>query len=142
MQAAAALVLAAATLAVLVVQAQRRSTEEALDRSLSVAVAFRDAPGTAAAMRSADPSAVLQPSAERMRKDADVGYVVAFDPKGIRWSHPDPSRIGGHVTGAFAPALTGEPFQETFDSALGRAVDTTVAVFDEQRTSRSVRLRT
>ncbi|WP_371930628.1 hypothetical protein [Streptomyces poriferorum] len=76
------------------------------------------------------PTRVLQPSSEKMRKDAHVGYVVAFDPKGIRWSHSDPSRIGGHVTGGFGPALTGKPFQETFDSALGRAVDTTVAVFD------------
>lgn len=83
-------------------------------------------------MRSGNPSAVLQPSSESMRKNADVGYVVTFRPDGIRWSHPDPSRIGGHVTGGFAPALSGKPFQETFDSALGRAVDTTVAVRDDK----------
>ncbi|MEU3053706.1 SpoIIE family protein phosphatase [Streptomyces fimicarius] len=130
LQLATAIVLVAATVLVLVLQARHRGTEAALDRSLAVAVSFRDAPGTVAAMRSADPSAVLQPSSERMRRDADVGYVVAFRPDGIRWSHPDPSRIGGHVTGEFAPALSGEPFQETFDSALGRAVDTTVAVRD------------
>ncbi|WP_435190564.1 SpoIIE family protein phosphatase [Streptomyces sp. bgisy126] len=127
------LVLVAATVTLLVLQARRHAIDSALEKSLSVAVTFRDAPGTVAAMRSADPSAVLQPSAERMRRDADVGYVVAFDSDGIRWSHPDPGRIGGHVTGEFGPALSGEPFQEEFDSALGRAVDTTVAVFDERR---------
>ncbi|MFI1226332.1 MULTISPECIES: SpoIIE family protein phosphatase [unclassified Streptomyces] len=131
-QVAVAVVLVAATVLVLVLQSRQRGTEEALDRSLAVAVAFGDAPGTAAAMQSDNPSALLQPSSESMRENADVGYVVAFRPDGIRWSHPDPSRIGGHVTGDFAPALTGGPFQETFDSALGRAVDTTVAVRDDQ----------
>ncbi|WSY80534.1 SpoIIE family protein phosphatase [Streptomyces sp. NBC_00876] len=132
LQVVVAIVLVAATLLVLVVQSQQHAAQEARDRSLAVAVAFRDAPGTATAMQSEHPTLVLQPSSEKMRKDADVGYVVAFDPKGIRWSHPDPSRIGGHVTGDFEPALTGKPFQETFDSALGRAVDTTVAVFDDK----------
>lgn len=132
LQVVVAVVLVAAILLVLVVQSRQRATDEARDKSLAVAVAFRDAPGTAAAMRSAHPTRVLQPSSERMRKDAHVGYVVAFDPNGIRWSHPDPNRIGGHVTGSFGPALTGKPFQETFDSALGRAVDTTVAVFDDK----------
>ncbi|MFI8813230.1 MULTISPECIES: SpoIIE family protein phosphatase [unclassified Streptomyces] len=132
LQVVVAVVLVAAILLVLVVQSRQRATDEARDKSLAVAVAFRDAPGTAAAMRSAHPTRVLQPSSEKMRKDAHVGYVVAFDPNGIRWSHPDPNRIGGHVTGSFGPALTGKPFQETFDSALGRAVDTTVAVFDDK----------
>ncbi|QKW10290.1 SpoIIE family protein phosphatase [Streptomyces sp. NA04227] len=133
LQVVVALVLIAATVLLLVVQSRHQAVDEARDRSLGVATAFRDAPGTVDAMRSEDPSRVLQPSSEKIRKDARVGYVVTFDPKGIRWSHPDPSRIGGHVTGSFEPALSGKPFQETFDSALGRAVDTTVAVFDEER---------
>lgn len=111
--------------------AHRRATHEAYDRSLAVSETFANAPGTWAAMKSRDPSAVLQPRAEATRRKAHVTYVVAFDPDGIRWSHPDPSLIGGHVSGAFAPARSGKPFQETFDSTLfGRAVDTTVAVFD------------
>ncbi|MFK0097973.1 SpoIIE family protein phosphatase [Streptomyces sp. NPDC091040] len=130
LQLATAIVLVGASVLVLVLQARHRGNQEARDRSLAVAVSFRDAPGTIAAMRSPDPSAVLQPASERMRRNAHVGYVVAFRPDGIRWSHPDPSRIGGHVTGNFAPALSGKPFQETFESALGRAVDTTVAVRD------------
>ncbi|ROR46413.1 SpoIIE family protein phosphatase [Kitasatospora cineracea] len=124
-------VLVAAALAALVVQARQRTTQEAYDRSMSVAESFAHAPGTLAAMESADPSAVLQPAAEQTRTRADVAYIVAFAPDGTRWSHPDPTLIGGHVSGNFAPALAGEPFQETFDSTLfGRAVDTTVPVFD------------
>ncbi|MFB7937984.1 hypothetical protein [Streptomyces sp. NPDC056049] len=65
MQLLVVLVLVAATVALLVPQARRQAVDHALEKSLSVAVTFRDAPGTVAAMRSADPSALLQPSAER-----------------------------------------------------------------------------
>ncbi|OKJ61653.1 hypothetical protein AMK29_24035 [Streptomyces sp. CB02261] len=123
--------LVAVTAAAFVFEARQRATKDAYGRSLAVAETFANAPGTKAAMRSADPTALLQPSAEAVRRTADVTYVVAFDPQGIRWSHPDPSLIGGHVSGAFSPAFSGEPFQETFESTrFGRAVDTTVAVFD------------
>ncbi|MFF0276915.1 SpoIIE family protein phosphatase [Streptomyces sp. NPDC004330] len=116
-------------------QARHDATRDAYDRSLSVAETFAHAPGTRAAMQSRNPSALLQPSAEETRRTAGVTYVVAFDPDGIRWSHPDPDLIGGHVSGEFAPALGGEPFQETFVSTFfGRSVDTTVAVLDDTGT--------
>ncbi|MDP5316941.1 SpoIIE family protein phosphatase/ATP-binding protein [Streptomyces poriferorum] len=119
--------------AAFVFEAHRWAVREAYDRSLAVSETFAHAPGTRAAMESRDPSAILQPSAEATRRTANVTYVVAFDPNGIRWSHPDASLIGGHVSGGFAPAFSGEPFQETFDSTLfGQAVDTTVAVFGER----------
>ncbi|MFI0939930.1 SpoIIE family protein phosphatase [Streptomyces sp. NPDC021020] len=126
-------VLAVLVAAAFLYTAHERAKREAYDRSLAVSETFANAPGTRAAMRSRDPSALLQPSAEAARKQAHVTYIVAFDPHGIRWSHPDPSLIGGHVSGRFAPALSGKPFQETFDSTrFGEAVDTTVAVFDER----------
>ncbi|WP_299539059.1 SpoIIE family protein phosphatase [uncultured Streptomyces sp.] len=126
-------VLAGTIAATFVFEAHRQAVREAYDRSLAVSETFAHAPGTRAAMESSDPSAVLQPSAEATRRTANVAYVVAFDPHGIRWSHPDASLIGGHVSGAFAPAFSGEPFQETFESTLfGRAVDTTVAVFGQR----------
>ncbi|WP_328471539.1 SpoIIE family protein phosphatase [Streptomyces sp. NBC_00448] len=126
--------LAALTAAAFVYDTHKRATQEAYNRSLAVSETFANAPGTLAAMESRDPSAILQPHAEASRKKAHVTYIVAFNPEGIRWSHPDPSLIGGHVSGNFVPARSGRPFQETFDSAkFGPAVDTTVAVFDPRR---------
>ncbi|WP_405695029.1 hypothetical protein [Streptomyces sp. NBC_01185] len=126
-------VLAGTIAATFVFEAHRQAVQEAYDRSLAVSETFANAPGTREAMESRAPSRVLQPRAEATRRAAHVAYVVAFDPNGIRWSHSDASLIGGHVSGAFAPAFSGEPFQETFDSTLfGRAVDTTVAVFGER----------
>ncbi|MGW0719198.1 SpoIIE family protein phosphatase [Streptomyces sp. NPDC002778] len=118
----------------LVIQDRNRAIREAGDRSLVAAEAFANAPGTAEAMTSDDPTAALQPHAEAVRKQTGVDYVVALSPYGFRWTHPDPDQIGKHVSTSYDQALGGEPHQTTFDSSLGKAVDSTVAVFDERGT--------
>ncbi|MFI0964898.1 SpoIIE family protein phosphatase [Streptomyces sp. NPDC021080] len=128
------LLLIATAVVVLVIQDRNRAIREAGDRSLSVAETFANAPGTVAAMKSKHPTALLQPHAEVVRKKTGVDYVVALSPYGFRWTHPDPSQIGKHVTTSFSDALGGQPHQTTFDSSLGKAVDSTVAVFDAKGT--------
>ncbi|MFB7709270.1 SpoIIE family protein phosphatase [Streptomyces sp. NPDC056105] len=122
------LVVAAGT--ALVLQARDSAMKEASHRSVATAEAFAHSPGTLAAMKSADPGAVLQPAAEATRKATGVDYVVTFSPKGIRWSHPDPHLIGKHVIGSFAPALAGRTVTSTFKTSVGPAVNTTVPVMD------------
>ncbi|MFI8288565.1 SpoIIE family protein phosphatase [Streptomyces sp. NPDC085614] len=126
------LLLIATALVVLVFQDRNRAIQEAGDRSLVAAESFANAPGTAEAMESDDPTAALQPHAEVVRKKTGVDYVVALSPYGFRWTHPDPDQIGKHVSTSYGQALEGEPHQTTFDSSLGKAVDSTVAVFDEK----------
>ncbi|MGW7267097.1 SpoIIE family protein phosphatase [Streptomyces sp. NPDC054842] len=135
LQLAVVLLLIATAVVVLVVQDRNRALQEAGDRSLVAAEAFANAPGTASAMKSRDPTAALQPHAEAVRKKTGVDYVVALSPYGFRWTHPDPDQIGKHVSTSYDQALEGEPHQTTFDSSLGKAVDSTVAVFDEQGTA-------
>ncbi|MET7440319.1 SpoIIE family protein phosphatase [Streptomyces sp. NPDC004082] len=129
------LLLIATAVVVLVLQDRNRAIQEAGDRSLVAAESFANAPGTASAMKSRDPTAALQPHAEAVRKKTGVDYVVALSPYGFRWTHPDPKQIGKHVSTSYGEALEGEPHQTTFDSSLGKAVDSTVAVFDEQGTA-------
>ncbi|MBK3631782.1 SpoIIE family protein phosphatase [Streptomyces asoensis] len=129
------LLLIATAVVVLVIQDRNRAIQEARDRSLVAAESFANAPGTAAAMKSDDPTALLQPRAEAVRKKTGVDYVVALSPYGFRWTHPDPDQIGKHVSTSYGAALEGEPHQTTFDSSLGKAVDSTVAVFDEKGTA-------
>ncbi|MFE2231038.1 SpoIIE family protein phosphatase [Streptomyces sp. JL2001] len=126
------LLLIATAVLVLVIQDRNRAIHEAGDRSLVAAESFANAPGTAEAMESDDPTAALQPHAEVVRKKTGVDYVVALSPYGFRWTHPDPDQIGKHVSTSYGQALEGEPHQTTFDSSLGKAVDSTVAVFDEK----------
>ncbi|MFF3934759.1 SpoIIE family protein phosphatase [Streptomyces phaeofaciens] len=126
------LLLIATAVVVLVLQDSSRAIQEAGDRSLVAAESFANAPGTAEAMQSDDPTAALQPHAEAVRKKTGVDYVVALSPYGFRWTHPDPDQIGKHVSTSYGQALEGEPHQTTFDSSLGKAVDSTVAVFDDK----------
>nr|WP_258052583.1 SpoIIE family protein phosphatase [Streptomyces sp. Ru73] len=131
LQLAVVLVLVLAAVAALVLQARASSLREARGRSLAAAEAFAHAPGTLSAMRSADPSALLQPRAEEVRKTSGVTYVIAFSPDGVRWTHPDPKLIGKRVTGSYADALAGHVHQTTYRTpGVGRAVDTMVPVVD------------
>ncbi|MGV9455330.1 SpoIIE family protein phosphatase [Streptomyces sp. NPDC003635] len=135
LQLAVVLLLIATAVVALVIQDRNRAIQEAADRSLVAAESFANAPGTAEAMQSDDPTAALQPHAEAVREKTDVDYVVALSPYGFRWTHPDPEQIGKHVSTTYDQALEGEPHQTTFDSSLGKAVDSTVAVFDEKGTA-------
>ncbi|MFI7104516.1 SpoIIE family protein phosphatase [Streptomyces sp. NPDC050161] len=103
------LVVVLVTVAALALVLQSRSdiSREAQQRARSVATAFAHAPGTVQALDGPDPTAVLQPRAERVRKDADVDFVVVFTPQGIRYTHPDPRLIGERVIGGYKRALHG-----------------------------------
>ncbi|MGW0734898.1 SpoIIE family protein phosphatase [Streptomyces sp. NPDC002851] len=128
------ILLVLAAVAALVLQERRDSLQEAYDRSLVGAQTFAHAPGTLAAMRSDDPTALLQPRAEEARKAAKVDYVIAFNTNGIRWTHPDPNLIGKHVVGSYSEALAGKTHLETYNTpGVGRAVDAMVPVFDADR---------
>ncbi|MGW5692091.1 SpoIIE family protein phosphatase [Streptomyces asiaticus] len=124
------LVLIAVGVAALFLQARDAAMRDARHRSLAAAQTFASAPGTVAAAKSTDPSAVLQPRAEEARKKSGVDYIVAFSPSGVRWTSPRPQMIGSHVTGSYAEALRGRPDTSTFDSPIGRVVDTTVPITD------------
>jgi serine phosphatase RsbU (regulator of sigma subunit)/PAS domain-containing protein/anti-sigma regulatory factor (Ser/Thr protein kinase) len=121
---------AAAAGGALVLQARHSRTQEARQLSKGVAQTFAQAPGTVDAMKSADPTAALQPRAEDTRKLTGVDFVVAIDPRGFRWTHPDPRLIGEHVFALRKEAAAGRPFTQDFEGSLGLAVETTVPVFD------------
>ncbi|HEY3021825.1 MAG TPA: sensor histidine kinase, partial [Solirubrobacteraceae bacterium] len=75
-----------------------------------------------------DPSAGLQPYAERVRVETKVDFITIMSPAGIRYTHPDPARIGGRFVGDIAPAQRGRPFTETYTGTLGPSVRAVVPV--------------
>ncbi|MFF7163771.1 SpoIIE family protein phosphatase [Streptomyces sp. NPDC008086] len=121
---------AAAAGVALVVQARNSTMENARHLTFGVAEGFAQAPGTVAAMQSRNPSALLQPRAEEARKKAGVDYVVAFDPQGYRWTHPDPKLIGKHIFALREGRTVDRPFTQTFEGSLGLSVDSTIPVYD------------
>jgi two-component system CitB family sensor kinase len=119
--------------AVAVRAADDRAIEQQRARALSLAEALSVSGEVRAALRRDDPSQVLQPLAERVRRTSDLGFVVFMSPDGVRYSHPDPARIGGRFIGTIAPAQAGRPFTETATGTLGPSERAVVPIFDGTR---------
>ncbi|WP_042802417.1 sensor histidine kinase [Streptomyces sp. C] len=105
----------------------RDQAEDAARRQAgAVARAVAYSPSVREAVRAgppgADPSAELQPYAERVRTDSGVDFVTIMAPDGRRWTHPDPRRIGERFLGNTAPALRGATFSETYTGTLGPSI--------------------
>lgn len=128
LQLAVVMLLVAAALVALVVQAQRDVMADARHRTLSVAQTFANSPGIVAALNSANPTAVLQPPAEAAQKAAGVDAVIVYGLNGITLAHSDPRQIGKRVIGPYAAAATGKPFTSKFKGSLGLSVISAVPV--------------
>ncbi|MFF4487977.1 SpoIIE family protein phosphatase [Streptomyces sp. NPDC001544] len=111
-----------------VLQVRHDSDIEAENRSLAVAETFANAPGTVAALRGKDPTAVLQPRAEAARKAGRVDFIVVMNKDGIRYTHPRPDRIGKKFVGTIAPALAGHTVVEHVNGTIGPLVQVVVPV--------------
>ncbi|MFI2205961.1 SpoIIE family protein phosphatase [Streptomyces sp. NPDC020192] len=114
----------------LVVQSERDTTSEARRRSVAVAQTFAHSPGILQALRTPAPSKVLQPLTEAARRAAGVDFIVVMDTKGIRFTHPIPSKIGHRFVGTIGPSLAGKVYTETVHGPLGHEEQATVPVDD------------
>lgn len=110
-------------------QARETATRQARAVALSVA----GSPSVREAIRTPDPSAVLQPYAERVRRDTGIAFVTIMDPHRVRWTHPDTDRIGETFLGHTARALRGETFSETYTGTLGPSIRVVTPVRDGGR---------
>ncbi|GHI02348.1 histidine kinase [Streptomyces cellostaticus] len=114
----------------LVLQSERDTTTEAKRRSIAVAQTFAHSPGIVQALRTPEPSKVLQPLTEAGRKAAGVDFIVVMDTKGIRYTHPIPSKIGHRFVGRIGPSLAGKVYTESVHGPLGHEVQATVPIYD------------
>ncbi|MCH5671208.1 SpoIIE family protein phosphatase/ATP-binding protein [Streptomyces gilvus] len=122
------LLLVVAAVVSLYLQVRHDSTQEARKRSVAVAEAFANAPGTREALSAPNPTAVLQPRAEAARKATGVDFIVVMNTDGIRYTHPKPNRIGKKFVGTIAPALAGKTVIEEVNGTIGRLVQAVVPV--------------
>lgn len=111
--------------------AQARETAARQVRAAALSVA--DSPSVREAIRTPDPSAVLQPYAEQVRRDTGIAFVTIMDPHRVRWTHPDADRIGETFLGHTARALRGETFSETYTGTLGPSIRVVTPVRDGGR---------
>ncbi|MFF0272776.1 ATP-binding protein [Streptomyces sp. NPDC004330] len=110
-----------------------QAEETARRQSAATAAAVADSPSVVAAARSAEPTAVLQPYAEALRRHAGVAFVVIMAPDGTRWTHPEPEQIGRTYLGHIEEAAAGRTYSETHLGVLGPSVRTVAPVFDGGR---------
>ncbi|WP_211319395.1 sensor histidine kinase [Quadrisphaera granulorum] len=111
----------------------RRDEQAAAQRVLGVAESLAlsptvqelaVAPGTVQSR-----SAVLQPFVEAVRSETRLSFITVMAPDGTRWTHPDAAQIGRTFLGSREPALSGQPFTETYAGTLGPSVRAVVPVF-------------
>ncbi|MEU9993329.1 SpoIIE family protein phosphatase [Streptomyces sp. NPDC048045] len=126
------LVLVAAALAALLLQSLTDAEREARNRTLAVASSVASSPSVREALSGPNPSAALQPQAEETRKRSNVDFVVVMSPDGIRYTHPNPARIGERYIGDIKAAQHGGTVTETTTGTLGRSVRTVVPVVSPQ----------
>ncbi|WP_335939537.1 SpoIIE family protein phosphatase [Streptomyces sp. PTD5-9] len=122
------LLLVAAGAFAMVAQGRQASLEEARTRTLSVARTFSYAPGLVAALSSKDPTAILQPRTEEIRRAAHVDFVVVLSPGGVRYTDPDPAKIGTRVAVPHETAVNGRSVTRTVADRRGPAIDSVVPV--------------
>lgn len=98
---------------------ERLIRDQAKERMLGVALSIARLPVILDALHTDDPSAVIQPVAEVIRESSDLTYVVVTDVDGIRFSHPNPERIGEKVSTDPSVPLSGEIYEGTQLGTLG-----------------------
>lgn len=123
-----AVLAAAGMLAFHLQQQQIRSTYA--DRVLEMARSLAQQPDVQEAYASADPALDLQPLAELVRSAAGAEFVVFTDTSGVRFSHPDPEKIGRRVSTDPSIALGGAEFVGTETGTLGVSLRAKVPVRD------------
>ncbi|MFB7912936.1 ATP-binding protein [Streptomyces sp. NPDC056061] len=112
----------------------RKQAEETATRQVrTAALAIANAPSVREAARAPEPSAVLQPYAERVRRDTGIAFVTIMSPQRVRWTHPDTDRIGEEFLGHTAQALRGETFTETYTGTLGPSIRVVTPIRDGGR---------
>ena len=103
-------------------------------RSLAVADSVAALPEVQRAVAADDPDSILQPLAEQIRIASGATFIVITDDHGIRFSHPNPARIGEMVSTDPEPALSGERFSGTQEGTLGVSVRGKVPIWGDDGT--------
>jgi sensor histidine kinase regulating citrate/malate metabolism len=96
--------------------AVRRNAEQ---RTTAIVDSLTASPLVLEAVRSPNPTAVLEPYVERVRTATGTSFITVLAPDRTRYTHPDPAQIGRPFIGTIAPALAGHTFTETYTGTLG-----------------------
>jgi two-component system CitB family sensor kinase len=112
-----------------VVVAQQRLDGAYGERALAIAQSVASTPTVRDAMLASDPTSVIQPVAESVRRGSGASFVVVLNRAGIRYSHPNPSLIGKPVED-MGPGLDGHTWIGYDNGSVGPSVRAKAPIFD------------
>ncbi len=112
-----------------------RSEQDALEeqyglRAQSIAASVAEVPTIRQHVSDGTISPDVQKIAEEIRSRTDVDFVVVADAKGVRYSHPNPDRIGKELSTDPGPALAGISDWYIQTGTLGPSVRGKVPITD------------
>jgi two-component system CitB family sensor kinase len=100
------------------------------NRALGVAQSVAQLPSVRDALRDSDPSRILQPLAEGMRKASGASFIVIAGADGTRYSHPNPALIGKPIDEDPSAILKGQTFKGIQRGTLGMSARAKAPIFD------------
>jgi two-component system, CitB family, sensor kinase len=116
--------------AVSIMQARAQLDRESGKQSLAIARSVSQIPEVRAAFATPHPERIINPIAERIRVRTDAAFVVVANERGIRYSHPDPAKIGKMISTDPSEALSGREYVGVQTGTLGRSVRAKVPIRD------------
>jgi two-component system CitB family sensor kinase len=130
LQLAIIVVTVGAGVGVSITEARRQLDKQAGQQSLAIARTVASIPDIARAFRLRHPPRIVQPIAERIRKRTGASFIVVGNRNGIRYSHPDPWKIGKRVSTDPSAALAGHEYTGVQTGTLGKSVRAKVPLRD------------
>jgi two-component system CitB family sensor kinase len=115
--------------AVSLLQARNRIDNQAGQQSLAIARTVRSIPEIRRAFFAPHPERIIDPIAERIRRNTHAAFIVVANTRGIRYSHPDRAKIGKRISTDPSIALSGKEFVGVQTGTLGRSMRAKVPVY-------------
>jgi two-component system, CitB family, sensor kinase len=101
-------------------------------KALSVAQSIANMPDIQEAFHAENPAAAIQPVAERIRKQVGAEFIVIGNTKEIRYSHPNPKRLGQKMVGGDnGLVFTGESVISESTGTLGPSLRGKAPIFSQ-----------
>jgi two-component system CitB family sensor kinase len=110
-------------------QTRKEIDHEEGQQSLAIARSVASMPAVRQAFALPHPERVIDPIAERIRTRTHAAFIVVANDRGIRYSHPDKSRIGKQISTDPGIALSGKEYVGVQTGTLGRSVRAKTPVY-------------
>jgi two-component system CitB family sensor kinase len=116
--------------AVSILQARKQLDKQSGRQSLAIARTVAQIPEIRRAFGRPHPERIINPIAEGIRERTGASFVVVANRQGIRYSHPDPAKIGQKISTDPSMPLAGREYVGVQTGSLGRSVRGKVPVRD------------